>query len=485
MCQHFNRRSFLVRGMAAGTAFAGAPYVYSPRQTQAQRLSANEGLGVLAIGVRGRGAAVAVGSCEFGRVVACCDVDTASRDKFSKHLAEVQAEKPAFYGDYRKALEHPGVDVVTIGTPDHWHTKILIDAVRACKDVYVEKPMSLTIDEGKIVCDVVKETGRVVQVGTQQRSEYDGIFLKMVALARGGRLGPKLTATVKLPSQYGKDVGPFAITEPPTTLDWDMWLGQVPLLPYCARRCHGSWRNWVETGYGPLSDWGVHHVDIAQWAIGAENTGPVEVEGKGVWPQGREATLAVLLGERPPTSLANGYSTVTDYHAELRFANGNTIKIIALEKPWESGRHRVGTEVVGGEGRIWASRGGPNFELRGQLIDEIHLDNRQSEELTESAIKLYKGKTPQWGESTKRIGDIVPTTHMRNFVDCVRDRSEPISDVWTHHRAMTSCLLANISMLVDRKLTWDPDKQEIVGDEEANALLSRQQRPPYTINGSI
>jgi predicted dehydrogenase len=478
--QRLNRRSFLGRAVGAGTVLAAVPYFHC--RAQSKELSANDGLGVLAIGVRGRGAAVAVGACEFGRVVACCDVDTASRDKFMKHLAEVQTEKPAFYCDYRKALEHPGVDVVTIGTPDHWHTKILIDAVRAGKDVYVEKPMSLTIDEGKIVGKVVKETGRVVQVGTQQRSEYDGTFLKMVALARGGRLGPKLTATVKLPSQYGRDFGPFPVAEPPGTLNWDMWLGQVQKVPYCARRCHGSWRNWVETGYGPLADWGVHHVDIAQWAIGAENTGPIEVEGEGVWPQGREATLAALLGKKPSTSLANGYSTVVDYHAELRFANENTIKIVGLKKPREGGKHRVGTEIEGGNGKIWASRGGPNFELTGQLIDEIRADASQNEQLTTEAIRLYKGKTPVWVDSTRRIGDIVPTTHMRNFVECVRDRSEPISDVWTHHRATTTCLLANISMLVDRKLTWDPDKEEIVGDDEANALLRRKQRARYSIS---
>jgi predicted dehydrogenase len=238
----------------------------------------------------------------------------------------------------------------------------------------------------------------------------------------------------------------------------------------------------VETGYGPLADWGVHHVDIAQWAIGAENTGPIEVEGEGVWPQGREATLVVLLGKKPSTSLANGYSTVVDYHAELRFANENTIKIVGLKKPREGGKHRVGTEIEGGNGKIWASRGGPNFELTGQLIDEIRADASQNEQLTAEAIRLYKGKTPVWVDSTRRIGDIVPTTHMRNFVECVRDRSEPISDVWTHHRATTTCLLANISMLVDRKLTWDPDKEEIVGDDEANALLRRKQRARYSIS---
>mgnify|MGYP000261205444 CR=1 FL=1 len=179
---------------------------------------------------------------------------------------EIVARRP---GDIGECFADPSLSERALG----WKAtrdleQMAADACRAGKDVYVEKPMSLTIDEGKIVGKVVKETGRVVQVGTQQRSEYDGTFLKMVALARGGRLGPKLTATVELPSQYGRDFGPFPVAEPPGTLNWDMWLGQVQKVPYCARRCHGSWRNWVETGYGPLADWGVHHVDIAHWGLG-------------------------------------------------------------------------------------------------------------------------------------------------------------------------------------------------------------------------
>jgi predicted dehydrogenase len=483
MNRRYSRRRFLGQTLGAGLVLAGMGS--RPGRAGAAKRSPNDELGVLAVGVRGRGAAVAVGSCAFGRVVACADVDTDSRDRFFKHLAEVQQQTPAFYRDYRKALEHPGVDVVTIGTPDHWHTRILLDAIRAGKDVYVEKPMCLTVDEGTIVCEAVRKTGRVVQVGTQQRSEYDGIFLKMVALAHSGRLGPKLTATVKVPPQYGKSTGPFPVTEPPETLDWDTWLGQVQKVPYCDRRCHGSWRNWVETGYGPLADWGVHHVDIAQWAIGAEHSGPVEVEGKGTWPQGREGTLAVLLGKKPSTSLPNGFSTVIDYEAELRFASGHTIRTDGRKASWESGPRHVGTEIKGAGDRIWGSRRGKQFELTGEVIETIEADKAEREKLTEAAIALYKGKTPEWAASAKQIGDVVPTAHMRNFVDCVRDRSEPISDVWTHHRSMTSCMLASIAILVGRTITWDPEKEKIVGDEEANALLRRQQRPPYTIDGSV
>lgn len=161
--------------------------------------SGGDGARFLAIGVRGRGGAISVGSCAFGRVVACCDVDTASVERFCDQLDRVQPERPKVYGDYREALARDDIDAVTIGTPDHWHAKMIVDAVRAGKDVYVEKPMTLTAADGEAVCRVVRESGRIVQVGTQQRSEYDGVFLKAVALARLGGFGPRLVATVKLP----------------------------------------------------------------------------------------------------------------------------------------------------------------------------------------------------------------------------------------------------------------------------------------------
>ncbi len=179
------RRDFLKTSAAVGAAGFMSPYVWTTSHARAQ--SANDGFGVLAIGVRGRGGGVGRSAGKYGRVIACCDVDTASSDGFLQKLGKQQESKPAVYKDYRKALEHKGVDIVTIGTPDHWHTAILIAAMKAGKDVYCEKPMTLTVDEGKRICKVAKETGRVVQVGTQQRSEHKRMFLKAVAVARSGR----------------------------------------------------------------------------------------------------------------------------------------------------------------------------------------------------------------------------------------------------------------------------------------------------------
>jgi len=471
-----SRRAFLKNALGTGAGILAGPYIST---SSFAKVSANEGVGVLAIGVRARGAAVAIGTTYFGRIVACCDVDTTCADSFLDRLSKYQKSKPNVYKDYRKALERNDVDVVTIGTPDHWHTKMVIDAIKAGKDVYVEKPMTLTIDEGKLICKQVMETGRVVQVGTQQRSEYKGMFLKTVALARNGRLGKKLTATVTVPAAYGREVEPFPTTEPPNTLDWDVWLGQAPKVPYCRQRCHGSWRNWLEYGCGPLTDWGVHHVDIAQWAIGAENTGPLEIEANGTFPLGRQTTLDFLLGKKAPQDMPNCYNVVRDYKARLSFANGNTIIIQGV-------KGKQGVLIDGENGSIFVNRD----ELTGSPVEQIAADKKESDWLLEEVVKLYKGKQPDWDKPIIRIADIMPTTHMENFIQCIRDRAQgsrgagaqPISDVFTHHRANSSCLLANIAILLERKLKWDPVAEDFIGDEQASALLSRKQRAPYIIS---
>jgi len=469
------RRRFLQHAAAGGMFL---PYVFTGGRAGAA--SPNDRFNVLAVGVRGRGAAVAIGAAHYGKVVASADVDSASSESFLTRLAEYQKDKPAVYRDYREALERADVDVVTIGTPDHWHAKILVDSLRAGKDVYCEKPMTLTIDEGKLVSRVVRETGGVVQIGTQQRSEYEGRFLKAVALARSGRLGDRLTATVLLPPQYGRDFGPFPFGDPPETLDWDFWLGPVRKLPYCQKRCHGSWRNFVETGHGPLTDWGVHQVDIAQWALGAEGSGPLEVRAGGAFPQGRQTTLAVLEGRPPDAYQTNHFSTVVEYQAELKFAGGHVMRIEGTEKSWQAGKRRIGVKLEGDKGSLWVSRD----ELTGELVEKIESDPKQAAWLMEELVKLYGGTRPDWDHPIIRIADIMPTTHMEDFLAAIRSRRQPIADVFSHHRSNTSCILANAAALLDRELTWDPKSEQFVGDDQAGALLSRPQRQPYAVGAS-
>jgi predicted dehydrogenase len=427
----FTRRGFL------STAAAGV---------LPARLAAYDGLNFLAIGVGGRGSSDALAASRYGHVVACCDVDSAQIDAFLGKLAKGQTSKPDQYKDYRKALERKDIDAVTIGTPDHWHTPILLAALQAGKDVYCEKPLTLTIDEGKRICRAVRESKRVVQVGTQQRTEFAQRFLKAVAIARSGRLGTRLHATCSIGA--GPVGGPFPVLDPPPALDWDFWLGQAPKVPYAKARSHSTFRWWFEYSGGKMTDWGAHHIDIAQWALGVENTGPMEIQGEGVLPSGRDAALAALRGENRAPGAPNSYNTATTFKIELKYASGTSITV-------QDGPDN-GIRLAGSSGQIWVSR----KELTGDAVSE-------SARLDEEVLKLYRGKAP--------------ATHMKDFVDCVQDRTLPVSDVFTHHRSVTTCHLCNIALVLGRKLKWDPDREDFVGDAEASALCSRKQRGVYGI----
>ena len=422
-----NRRGF-IKTTAGLAATAAVPYVWTSSQARAG--SANDRLNVAAIGTGGRGSHDGHQAGHLGNMIACCDVDR----KHAEEFASRYDGKCEIYGDYRKVLDRHDVDAVTVGTPDHWHVKISIDAMKAGKDVYCEKPLTLTIDEGKQITKVVKQTGRVMQVGTQQRSEYGNMFLKAVALARSGRLGKTLTATCR--AGEGKGGGPFENTDAPDYLDWNTWLGQAPVVPYCPQRCHYEFRWWLEYSGGQITDWGVHVADIGLWALGLENTGPEEIEGAGEYPH-----------------IENGYNTATSFDCTMKFAGGNTVVLNS-----EPG----GSIMIEGEnGRILVNRG----RLVGKPIEELSDTDKQW--LDQEVEKLYRGKKPG--------------SHMRNFFECIKDRSLPISDVFTHHRSVSACHLANIAMRLKRKLYWDPAKEDFKSDEEASAMLSRPQREGYEI----
>lgn len=434
------RRDFL---KAAGLAVA-APYFWTASRAQAQ-LSANDKLGVGCIGVGGRGSGIGNECCrQAGVKVACADVDLSHAERFAAGDSAVK-----IYQDYRKLLEHKDIDIVTIGTPDHWHVKIAIEALQAGKHVYCEKPLTLTIDEGKKLREVVRQSGKVFQVGTQQRS--DSRFLLAVALARSGRLGKPLKATCSIGG--GPSGGPFPTFDPPPNLDWDMWLGQCPVVPFTRERCHGSFRWWLEYSGGKLTDWGAHHVDIAQWGLGHEDSGPVEIEGAGTFPNIPDDfdPVAFFAGKQ---KLPNGYNTAMEFHIDLRFADGSVIHV-------QHGPDN-GIWFEGDKGRIFVNRG----RISGAPVEELTAAEKDAYE--REIDKLYKSK-PRTG-------------HMQNFLDCVREGGEPVSDVASHHRELTSCHLCNIVMLLKRKLRWDPVQEQFIGDDQANALLARPQRAPYTIN---
>ena len=229
------------------------------------------------IGVGGQGSYIAGEAARFGDVVAICDVDLRHAEAAKQRFGG----KAAIYQDYRKLLDHKGIDVVTNATPDHWHTAITIAACKAGKDIYAEKPMTFTIDEGKLLCKVVEDTGRIVQIGTMQRSMKE--FQTAVELVRNGRIGKLKQVWVALP-YYSTKGGPFATQPVPPELDWDMYQGQSPLHDYCPERTVGNFRWWYEYAGGIITDWGNHHVDIAHWGMDCELTGPDSIEARGLFP---------------------------------------------------------------------------------------------------------------------------------------------------------------------------------------------------------
>ena len=381
------------------------------------------------IGVGGRGSGIMRGARRYADLVAVADVDL----DHAERAREKTGGKAKVYQDYRKLLERGDIDVLTIGTPDHWHTRICAEALKAGIDVYCEKPLTLTIDEGKYLCKVVKDTGRILQVGTQQRTEMGRRFLTAVALVRAGRIGKLQRVTTAI--GRGPSGGPFKETAAPSNLDWDFWLGQTRKVAYIKERCHNTFRWWYEYSGGKLTDWGAHHIDIAQMGMEMEHTGPL-------W----------LAGEAEHPNVANGYNTATKFKITAMFPGD--IELIIYDRAPKFGN---GILFEGTEGHVYVDRG----KINGPAVDAL-ADNP----LPDDAItKIYKGDKPD--------------RHMGNFFRSVASRREPVSDVWSHHRVLTTCHLANICIRVGRKITWDAKAEQIVGDSQANLMLSRPQRRTF------
>ncbi len=390
----------------------------------AEFVSANERPRVAAVGTGSRWCQKATGLQgpygsapdfkKFGDYVAVCDVDSQRVELAANLVKDWTGTLPKQSNDYRSVIDDPNVDIVHISTPDHWHAKIAIEAMLAGKDVYCEKPMTLTIDEGKLICETCRKTGRIVQIGTQQRS--DSRFVTAIALIQSGRLGQMKRATCVIDSSVTSPEIPVAT--PPKNLDWNRWLGPVPSTDfrYLASnngetkswsRCHYEFRWWYEYSGGKLTDWGAHHVDIATWGLGKTETGPVSINPiKAVHP--------VPFKDGYPTDPSR-YNTATEFLIEAKFADDMEIVI----------RHDGNNGIMfeGTEGRIFVNRG----KLTGKPVEDL-----ATNPLPEGAIeRAYKGRPV--------------TDHFRNFFESARDRKQPISDVFSHHRALSTCHLAGIA----------------------------------------
>ncbi len=452
-----SRREFLQRSAAAG-ALLSTPSIWSSRAAHGQQPSGR--LKLAAIGVGGsrgayaQGGSVAMRASHFADMAAVCDVDEVHMSEFNKKFGG----KLKQYRDYRELLEKERPQVVTIGTPDHWHVPIAIAALKSGCDVYCEKPLTLTIEEGFRIRDAVKESGKVFQVGTQQRSEHKLVFLQAIALVKSGRLGKKVN--VHLAIGGGPPQGPFPTTAPIEGLDWNMWVGPAQSADYSPER-RKEFRWFYDYSGGKMTDWGAHHIDIAQWALGKDMTGPIKVSGKGrftpIVPDHFD-WIAYLDGR---AALPNGYHTPTKFDIMMEYADGTVINVCDNYKS-EDGRTHFGNGILfeGEDGRIFVQRD----DVDGKPFDEM--TEADKKRLDEQVVAVYGGKKP---------GD-----HMGNFFDCINTREKPISDVESHHRTMTACHLCNISLMLGREVRWDPDAEKFIGDEQATMLMSRPRREPYS-----
>lgn len=387
---------------------------------------------------------------QFGDYIAVSDVDSQRMERAASLVKEWSGVEPTQASDYRAVLDDPKVDIVHISTPDHWHAKIAIEAMLAGKDVYCEKPMTLTIAEGQLICETCRKTGRIVQIGTQQRS--DERFVKAIALIQAGRLGKLLRATCVIDGAPSSPEVPVA--EPPKHLDWDRWLGPVPQsdFRYLASnngetkswsRCHYEFRWWYEYSGGKLTDWGAHHVDIATWGLGKINTGPISINPVNV-------VHPVPFKDGYPTDPSR-YNTATEFQIETKFEDDVELVI----------RHDGGNGILfeGTEGRIFVNRG----KLSGKPVEDLATNPLPAGALEQA----YKGRPL--------------TDHFRNFFESARDRVEPISDVFSHHRALSTCHLAGIAARLNRQLTWDPVREAITNDPQAQSFISRDYRKGFEI----
>jgi predicted dehydrogenase len=436
-----SRRKF-IHSLAAVTAATGLP-VWFAEQEQARAAtptgstSLNDRPTVALIGCGRRGVSVAKDALRLADVVAVCDVDRSHAESAAKELAR-GGKQPDTSNDFRPLLERKDVQLVINGTPDHWHTLINIAAARAGKDIYCEKPLTLTVDEGRHLVKVVRENQTVLQTGTQQRS--DRYFRLACELVRNERIGKLKEIIVWLPA--GLRGGPFAPKSIPPELNWDFWQGQSPATDYMPERGHTTFRYWLDYAGGTTTDWGAHHNDIAFWATGAK--GPISVEGKGL-----------------VQPVPGGYTAFSEYEVLFTYANGvrHFLKTTRDDNIFGSvinpDGQRNGIRFVGSDGWIWVRRG----------AIEASDEDLISTPLPAGAERLYAS-----------------ADHMGNFIECTRSCRAPICDVETGHRSATECHLANIALRLGRELEWNADREQFIGEgaAEANGLLAREMRQPYS-----
>ena len=415
--------------MSALGAAAGFPVLIPSSALGAGAPSRRITVGAIGLGGMGSGNLGGFLGDSRCRVLAVSDVDRNNLEGARQRVnAHDNSQDCAAYKDFRELLARDDIDVISLATPDHWHAIPAILAAKSGKDVYGEKPFSHDLKEGRAMVTALNQYGRVWQTGSWQRSTGD--FRFACELVRNGRIGKLHTVEVGLPTGGGGGHAPFTV--PPPNLDYDFWCGPSPWAPYSADRTHWNWRWQMDYGGGQLMDWVGHHGDIAQWGLGTEHTGPVE--------------LNPTRAEFPKTGI---WDAATRYRIECTYANG--VKLIVQNA---EGAHRMGAKWIGSDGWVWVDRGGFDAEPKGLLKDKIRPDE----------INLYHS-----------------TNHIGNFIDCVISRRQTITPAEVAHRSASVGHLCVIAISLGRKLRWNPDMEQFLGDDSANALLGRAKREPWNI----
>jgi predicted dehydrogenase len=425
------RREFLSRS----AAIAAAPlFVPATALGRAGKAAAGERIviGVIGTGGQGRGLTARFAGEKDVDVVAVCDVD-------QRHLREGQAvaekrgkKKVATYKDFRDLIAHKGLDAVVVATPDHWHALATVAACKAGLDVYCEKPLANSIGEGRAICEAAREHKRVVQTGSHERSGPNARFACEVV--RNGKIGKLRTVRVNLPCDDGhhreaRKRGLGKPQDPPRELDYDFWLGHTAKVPYVPERVHFNWRWVLAYGGGEMTDRGAHVIDLGQLGAGLDDTGPVEIEAKGV--QQKDCM----------------YDVFWDYTFTNRYANG-----VELQGSTKGPR---GVRFEGTDGWVFIHVHGAKLEASSPDLLKLKADDFK--------VKLGRARS-----------------HIRNFLDSVRSREQPFAAAEIGHRTASVCHLNNIAMRLGRKLVWDPARERFE-DAEANKLITPPMRAPWKL----
>lgn len=438
------RRNFLKSSAVAASGVTAAGAAKATPGASTRQASANDKIHIGLIGCGGMGRYNLSDFLRSDEVecLAIADVDTAQLEQGLELVESRRGKRPEGYQDFRRLLDRNDIDAVIVATPDHWHALPTIQACQSGKDVYVEKPLATSVDEGRAMLDAARRYDRVVQVGTQQRSSEH--FAKAVEFVNSGQLGKIRSVRAWAFLDWKSGLGNPPNGEPPATVDYDMWLGPAPRRPFNPARFHFTFRWFWDYSGGLMTDWGAHMVDVAMWAMDEEPIGAMAAGGKYGYPDD--------IMETPDTQTS-----------VIQFPGFNLVWEHMLGCGIGAWQREHGVEFHGQNGILVVDRGGW----------EVHSET--DSEKQPNRVYRMTGLPRQDGSQGYHL------THVRNFLECLRTREKPTADIEIGHKSVIACHLGNIAVRLQRHVAWDREKETIPGDSEAQALLRREYRDPWTL----